>query len=76
MPDDPLDEYLATLRAATPPQTSDVDAGDLMDAIRQALDGSRKAVQRDLVRGVRWVDSQTTRARLRVIGASSLARGT
>jgi hypothetical protein len=38
MPDDPLDEYLATLRAATRTQTSELEAGDLMDAIREALD--------------------------------------
>jgi hypothetical protein len=42
MPGDPLDEYLATLRAASRPQTSERDRGDLMEAIRQALDDTRR----------------------------------
>ena len=37
MPDDPLNDYLATLRAATWPQTPELDRGDLMDAIAQAI---------------------------------------
>jgi hypothetical protein len=41
MPDDPLDEYIATLKAASRPQTSERDRGDLMDAIAQALDELR-----------------------------------
>jgi molybdopterin converting factor small subunit len=41
MPENPLDDYLATLRAATRTQTSELEAGELMDAIRQALDDTR-----------------------------------
>jgi hypothetical protein len=37
MPDDPLDDYLATLRAATRLHTPEPDPGDLMDAIAQAI---------------------------------------
>ena len=38
MPDHPLDDYLATLRAATRPRGADLDPGALMDAIAQAID--------------------------------------
>jgi hypothetical protein len=41
MPDDPLDDYLATLRAATRPDTPEPDPGDLMDAIAQATDDAQ-----------------------------------
>jgi hypothetical protein len=37
MADDPLDDYLATLRAATRPGTSKLDRGDLMAAIAEAI---------------------------------------
>jgi hypothetical protein len=37
MADDPLDDYLATLRAAARPGTPQLDRGDLMDAIAEAI---------------------------------------
>ena len=41
MPDDPLDDYLATLRAATRLHTTEPDPGDLMDAIAQAINDAQ-----------------------------------
>jgi hypothetical protein len=42
MADDPLADYLATLRATTPPGTPLLDrGGDLMDAIAEAIDGAQ-----------------------------------
>jgi hypothetical protein len=38
MPDDPLDDYLETLRAATRPDAPELDVGALMGAIAQAID--------------------------------------
>jgi hypothetical protein len=35
--DDPLDDYLATPRAATRPGTPKLDRSDLMDAIAEAI---------------------------------------
>jgi hypothetical protein len=37
MADDPLEDYLATLRAATQPGTQELDRDDLMDAIAEAI---------------------------------------
>jgi hypothetical protein len=37
MADNPLDDYLATLRAASRPGTPSLDRGDLMDAIAEAI---------------------------------------
>jgi hypothetical protein len=37
MADDPLDDYLATLSAATRPGTPERDRADLMDAIAEAI---------------------------------------
>jgi hypothetical protein len=37
MADDPLDDYLATLRAATRPGPPSLDRGDLMAAIAEAM---------------------------------------
>jgi hypothetical protein len=38
MPDHPLDDYLATLKAAARPRATDRDSGALMEAIAQAID--------------------------------------
>jgi hypothetical protein len=41
MPDDPLEDYLATLGAANRPQTPALGPGDLMDAIAQAINDAQ-----------------------------------
>ena len=41
MPDDPLDDYLATLAAAARPQAPVVGPGDLMEAIAQAVNDAQ-----------------------------------
>jgi hypothetical protein len=41
MADDPLDDYLATLRAAARPGTPQPDRGDLMDAIAEAINDTQ-----------------------------------
>lgn len=41
MPDDPLDDYLATLSAATRPGTPELDRGDLMDVIAEAINDTQ-----------------------------------
>jgi hypothetical protein len=41
MADDPLDDYLETLRAATRPGTPERDRAHLMDAIAEAIDDTQ-----------------------------------
>jgi hypothetical protein len=41
MADDPLEDYLATLRATTRPAPPQLDRGDLMDAIAEAIDDTQ-----------------------------------
>jgi hypothetical protein len=41
MADDPLEDYLATLRATTRPGTPQLGRGDLMDAIAEAIDDAQ-----------------------------------
>jgi hypothetical protein len=41
MTDDPLEDYLATLRATTRPGTPLLDRGDLKDAIAEAIDDAQ-----------------------------------
>jgi hypothetical protein len=41
MPDDPLDDYLETLRAAARLDAPEFEPGALMDAIAEAIDDTR-----------------------------------